>query len=618
MKYGQIKVDSQHMIKIPSTAFGALRRELIDTLGIKRSKGFLLRYGWNCGVTDCRKMMELDWENKRDLIWAGPKMHTENGHVVVEPHILEVDFEHGSLHFEGDWLNSQEAIEHIKLFGQGEDSVCHTLVGYASGYLSELIEKQVIVRETSCIAKGDERCHWVCRTVEEWNGDPEAENELRFYEADHINAELEETYEKLRLERDSLSKTYDVHQKLFKEIIFETGVQPIVDVLYETMKTPVIMESRNFEVRAVAGISMQEATVYASELKEWIANKHRKKSHQKHEILETMLLELSPGHKRVITPIYFRKKIHGYCSIFTQENEVTEVDKMVLGQAALACSLHLLNEQTRFNTEQTIRGSFLDDILKKRITLSEIVRKAHYMDFDLYPPYSMVALQRRIEETSMKEEIEFTDQFMNDLFKYFRSKDIKVLLGKKEGRVILLFSDSTFLRRNIDKESFCKQLLSYCTERFPQFTFSMGVSSSIPSIEAAPQLYNESVASLMVANPHHNPVYFDSLGVVGMLLQTNNLEALEQYAYKIVGPLMDEDRNKGMELLITLYYYLENGSNVHKTARAMNFSVNGLRYRLGKINELLQVDLNHAHNRNEIYVALQCLTALGELKLPAW
>ncbi|WP_071394117.1 XylR N-terminal domain-containing protein [Bacillus tuaregi] len=608
---------NQPMINIPSSAFGELRRELIDMLGSKRSKGFLLRYGWNCGVTDCRQMLELNWEDKRELILAGPKMHMENGHVVVETHKLEVDFENGTLHFEGDWIDSQEALQHIKLFGYGEESVCHSLVGYASGYLSELIEKQVIVRETSCIAKGDEKCHWICKTVEEWDGDPEVEKERLFFERDRISAELEETYEKLRLERDNLSKTYDVHQKLFKEIVFETGVQPIVDVLYETLKIPVVIESYNCEARAFAGISQQQANEYAGELKAWLALQQRKKGKEKQEIQATILLELSPEHRRVITPIYFRKKIHGYCSFFTQEDQVAEVDKMVLGQAALACSLHLLNEQTRFNTEQTIRGSFLDDILKKRLTMTEIVRRIHYLDFELNSPYFMAAVRRRFEKTSLQEEIEFNDEFMNDLFKYFQKKKVKALLGKKDGNVIILFSGSSYLHDQEKIDSFCRQLLSYCYDRYPACSFAMGVSSRLPSIDSAPQLYNECIASLKVANTNHNPIYFDTLGVVGMLLQTNNREALEQYAYKIVGPLMDEDKNKGMELLITLYYYLENGSNVHKTARAMNFSVNGLRYRLGKINELLQVDLNQAYNRNEIYVALQCLTALGELNLPS-
>lgn len=605
------------MIKIPSSAFGALRRELIDTLGINRSKGFLRRYGWYCGVTDCKKMLELDWEDKKDLFWAGPKMHTENGHVVVEPHILEVDFEKGSLHFEGDWTDSQEALEHIKLFGNSDESVCHTLVGYASGYLSELIEKQVIVIETSCIAKGDDKCHWICKTVDEWAGDPEVAKERHFYEADRINAELEETYEKLRVERDNLSKTYEVHQNLFKEVIFETGVKPIAEVLYETLKAPVMIENLHCEIRAVAGISEQEAKKYSCELKAWLADQKQKKGKKYRDIHETILLELSSGHKRVITPIYFRKKIYGYCSFITEENKVTEVDSMVLGQAALACSLHLLNEQTRFNTEQTIRGSFLDDILNKRISTSEIISNAHYIDFDLQPPYFMVAIQRKFEETSMKEEIEFNEQFMNDLYKYSRKKQVKGLIGKKEGNVIILFSDAALLQSNLEKESFCRKLLTYCSDMYGQYSFKMGISSSLSSIEDAQRLYHESIASLKVANSKRSLVNFDSLGVVGMLLQMNNPEALEQYAYRIVGNLMDEDKNKSAELLITLYQYLENGSNVHKTARAMNFSVNGLRYRLGKINELLHVDINTAHNRNEIYVALQCLIVLGELKLPA-
>ena len=90
------------MIKIPSSAFGALRRELIDTLGSERAKGFLRRYGWNCGVTDTLQLQEREWENPKDLILAGPRIHTLNGHVQVEPTICEVDFDKGTLHFEGE------------------------------------------------------------------------------------------------------------------------------------------------------------------------------------------------------------------------------------------------------------------------------------------------------------------------------------------------------------------------------------------------------------------------------------------------------------------------------------------------------------------------------------
>ena len=65
-----------------------------------------------------------------------------------------------------------------------------------------------------------------------------------------------------------------------------------------------------------------------------------------------------------------------------EEHTVNEADKMVLGQVALACSLHLFNERTWFNIEQRLRGSFIADILSKRIVMSEIVNRAHNIDFE--------------------------------------------------------------------------------------------------------------------------------------------------------------------------------------------------------------------------------------------
>ena len=111
---------------------------------------------------------------------------------------------------------------------------------------------------------------------------------------------------------------------------------------------------------------------------------------------------------------------------------------MILGQLSLACSLHLLNERTRFNTEQRLRGSFLEDILSKRITKSEIVDRAHFIDFELYAPYFMVAIHRQFEESSINKEIEFNDQFMNDLLKFYKTKGVNGLLGQKSGNIIIL------------------------------------------------------------------------------------------------------------------------------------------------------------------------------------
>lgn len=70
-----------------------------------------------------------------------------------------------------------------------------------------------------------------------------------------------------------------------------------------------------------------------------------------------------------------------------------------------------------------------------------------------------------------------------------------------------------------------------------------------------------------------------------------------------------------MDLTKTLYHYLNTGCNVHKTARVINFSISGLRYRLQRINEILQTDINEPNHSYQLFLALKYLILLGELDI---
>lgn len=142
MQEGKVYVNDQRVIMIPGLALGTLRCDLIKNLGMERTKGFLIRYGWNCGVSDALKVKKMKFDSEKEILWAGPKMHTIHGHVYVEPFITEYDFQRGRLHFEGNWYHSYEASEHLRLFGKSEEPICHTLVGYASGYLTTIMGKK--------------------------------------------------------------------------------------------------------------------------------------------------------------------------------------------------------------------------------------------------------------------------------------------------------------------------------------------------------------------------------------------------------------------------------------------------------------------------------------------
>ena len=91
------------------------------------------------------------YDVKEESLVVGPRIHSMHGYQDdCKIDILEVDFNKGILNLEGFWLNSYEALEHIKLFGVSDQPVCHTLTGLASGYLSTILGEKVIAKEVEC------------------------------------------------------------------------------------------------------------------------------------------------------------------------------------------------------------------------------------------------------------------------------------------------------------------------------------------------------------------------------------------------------------------------------------------------------------------------------------
>ena len=166
-----------------------------------------------------------------------------------------------------------------------------------------------------------------------------------------------------------------------------------------------------------------------------------------------------------------------------------------------------------------------------------------------------------------------------------------------------------------NNELFEFSLYNYCLLKFPKCSFKFGVSSTSNTIEDLSNLYDESVASLKIANSNGHIIHFYSLGMEGLLFQMNHSDYIHKFIHKTLGKLIGEDKCKNMDLTKTLYHYLNTGCNVHKTARAINFSISGLRYRLQRINDILQIDISEPNNSYQLFLALKYLILLGELDI---
>ena len=81
-----------------------------------------------------------------------------------------------SLLGKGTWIDSYEAVEHVKRLGISDTPVCHTLIGYSSGFMSTICGQTVLAKEITCVGKGDSECSWITRTQKEWESEMQEES----------------------------------------------------------------------------------------------------------------------------------------------------------------------------------------------------------------------------------------------------------------------------------------------------------------------------------------------------------------------------------------------------------------------------------------------------------
>src|SRR5205823_5747060 len=93
------------------------------------------------------------------------------------------------------WINSFEAEQHLKHIGMSDSPVCWTLTGYASGYASAVLGREVRVFEKACVAKGDPKCIVTAKVIDK--KDDEFESLIEHYKEENFHTEMQKLLNKL-------------------------------------------------------------------------------------------------------------------------------------------------------------------------------------------------------------------------------------------------------------------------------------------------------------------------------------------------------------------------------------------------------------------------------------
>ncbi|WP_394242611.1 sigma 54-interacting transcriptional regulator [Halopseudomonas laoshanensis] len=222
---GKIWFGEQRMLLMQVSSMANFRRELVNSLGIERAKGFFMRMGYQSGVKDAELARHLrPHSSELDIFLAGPQLHSLKGMVKVRPIQIDLDQQSGHFYGELEWIDSFEVEICQTELGMMEAPACWALLGYACAYTSSFMGREIIFRETSCRGCGDEKCLIIGKPAEEWE---DAEEFKQYFRSDPIIEELYDLQSQVSSLRTSLEKQQGQYYGIGQSHAYKTVCQMI-------------------------------------------------------------------------------------------------------------------------------------------------------------------------------------------------------------------------------------------------------------------------------------------------------------------------------------------------------------------------------------------------------
>jgi len=201
---GKVWLNEQRVMLFSQAALGKFRKEVYDTIGQDRCKAFFLRLGYQLGILDGELARSSGAEMPiKDRFNLGPELHALRGMVLPELQRLVVSEKGGEFICEVVWFNSYEVEICANEMGPMDEPGCWNLTGYASGYSSALLQREIFFQELECHSCGGDRCFAVGKPAAEWDNHEQLK---RYYEPDPLLEELSKLQTTVEALKESLNE----------------------------------------------------------------------------------------------------------------------------------------------------------------------------------------------------------------------------------------------------------------------------------------------------------------------------------------------------------------------------------------------------------------------------
>ncbi|MGJ3238909.1 MAG: helix-turn-helix domain-containing protein [Anaerolineae bacterium] len=314
------------------------------------------------------------------------------------------------------------------------------------------------------------------------------------------------------------------------------------------------------------------------------------------------------------TVLQVEKRVAAYLSLVAKDGYIDDFDRLVLSYGADVCSIELAKTRAIESAVEQARGDWVqmwlsgtpadDDLLATRAQQAGFNPQTNYF----------VAVFRAITEDGQALPLESLLSLVRD---DMARRGIEGAVGQYVDVIIALYP--------IDKpentprvRTAIEELRQQLVMRTPSGLVAAGISRPAMGLQVLRESYREAKDAVSIAQElgdFENTTFYGDLKLYQLLLalKERNLDHMRRFYQETLGPLVEHDERKQSDLVRTLTGFFDANGNLAQAAKDLDVHRNTLVYRLDRISELTDLDLNDADNRLILHLALKIQRVLATI-----
>ncbi|GIP62859.1 hypothetical protein J32TS6_14140 [Virgibacillus pantothenticus] len=423
--------------------------------------------------------------------------------------------------------------------------------------------------------------------------------------AEHVSTILRNAYlyKKEREQMKRLHSLLDYQQILIKKTINEDDLAGITTTVSEMFHKPVLLLDRFLRPISYHLFPIEEVNKNMEQIKSGIQNLNKKSS----DYFNFCLRVDGKEREFLIWPVNGGRDLIGYFVIESNRNNFDTFQQLAVELVRNIYSVQFIKQKLVLDTKAQVKDNFVDILLTKEIEDENMVmRYANLFQWNILGTHRVSVLSIKLDEKELDSNDILNQQakksaVFDELKTKFSNYDADIMFAKK-GEVYVLIVPEEKELPNEKKywHNLMKNVQKWLSEGDITCYGMLGIGGMTHHLEDYYKCYKQALQTLNVVIQQQfseKYAFFEALGSYTLLYLIKDTSEAHYFMHSYLEKLLHYSKGNHINLFQTLRVYLEQNGSIKKTADELYIHRSTLLYRLTKIKEILELDIDDSENR---------------------